>query len=156
MMVGGSIHIMGLPGRWRMTDMSQHLDNDQINRLWKHGLHQDEMFHNRLYFLVFESVLIGGVGVLLTRPNSAKFVLISIICLGLILTMIWGYIQARQKYVFSSLVAFRREVIAEYRITLERRERVKWPISSLWLEAYAVPFLVALIWVVLLIFTIAS
>ena len=44
--------------------MSQKLDSDQINRLWEHGLHEDEVFNNRLnFFLVFESVLLGMVGV---------------------------------------------------------------------------------------------
>jgi hypothetical protein len=117
----------------------------------------DTMFHNRLnFFLVFESVLLGVVGLLYSRSTTAKLVLISIICLGLILTILWGYVQARTKYVFDSLRAFHREVIPEYKLTVTRREQVKWPISSTLLEAYGVPLLVALIWIVLLIFTITT
>ena len=137
--------------------MSQNLDNDQLNRLSEHGLHEDVMFHNRLnFFLVFESVLLGVVGLLESRSTPAKPVLISITCLGFILTIIWGYVQARHKYIYDSLRAFQREVIPEYRLTLERREQVKWPISSILLETYVVPILIVLIWIVLLIFTITS
>jgi hypothetical protein len=137
--------------------MSENLDNDQLNRLWEHGLHIDAMFHNRLnFFLVFESILLGVVGLLYSRSTTAKPVLISIICLGLILTILWGYVQARMKYVFDSLRTFHREVIPEYKLTLIRRERVKWPISSTSLETYGVPLLVALIWIVLFIFTITT
>lgn len=137
--------------------MSQMLDNDQLNRLRAHGIHEDEMFHARLnFFLVFESVLLGVVGVLYSRPAPAKPVLLSIICLGLVLTILWGYVQARHKYIFDSIRALQREVVPEYRLVMERREQVKWPISSTSLLAYGVPLLVAVTWLVLLIFTITS
>jgi len=77
--------------------MSEKLDPDQINRLFEHGLHVDTMLHNRMnFFLVFESVLLSVVSVLYSRPSSPKAVLFTIICLGFVLTLLWGYIQARQ------------------------------------------------------------
>lgn len=137
--------------------MSQNLDNEQLNRLRAHGLHEDVMFHTKLnFFLVYESVMLGVVGVLYSRPTPAKAVLISMTCLGLILTIIWGYVQARHKYIFDSIRALQREVVPEYRLVMEKRERVNWPISSNSLLAYAVPALVAVTWVVLLIFIVTS
>jgi hypothetical protein len=137
--------------------MSEKLDPDQINRLFEHSLHVDTMLHNRMnFFLVFESVLLSVVSVLYSRPSSPKAVLFTIICLGFVLTLLWGYIQARQKWVRDSLKAFRREVMPEYEMTMKRREQVKWPIDSTTLTTYGVPPLVGLVWIVLLIFTIIS
>jgi hypothetical protein len=134
--------------------MSQHLDSDQINRLWQHAAHSQNRFDNRLnFFLVFESVFLGVVGVLYSRPSSAKIILIALICLGFVLTAFWGYIQARERYLLNDLETQLKEVAPEYRETMMRRERAKWPISSTSLLAYGVPALVALMWIVLFIFT---
>ena len=134
--------------------MSQHLDSDQINRLWQHAAHSQNRFDNRLnFFLVFESVLLGVVGVLYSKTSSAKMIVIALICLGFVLTAFWGYVQARERYLLNDLEAQLQEVAPEYRETMMRRERVKWPISSTSLLAYGVPSLVALIWIVLFIFT---
>jgi hypothetical protein len=47
--------------------MAEDLDNEQKARLWKHKLHLDTTFYIRLnFFLVFESILLGFVGVLYT------------------------------------------------------------------------------------------
>lgn len=133
--------------------MSQHLDSDQINRLWQHASHSQNRFDNRLnFFLVFESFLLGVVGVLYSRPSPAKVVLIALICLGFVLTIFWEYIQARERYLLDDLETQLKEVAPEYRETVMRREQVKWPIPSTALLAYGVPALVALIWIVLFIF----
>ena len=132
--------------------MSQKLDNDQMNRLWEHGLHEETMFVNKLnFFLVFESVLLGVVGLLYSRPVSAKLVLISIICLGLLLTILWGYVQAEQQYFYNQLRSFIKDELPEYQISRVRLEQAKWRISPTFLLTYGVPILVGLIWVVLLL-----
>ena len=87
-----------------------------------------------------------------SRPSPAKVVLIALICLGFVLTAFWEYIQARERYLLNDLETQLKEVAPEYRETVMRRERVKWPISSTALLAYGVPALVALIWIVLFIF----
>jgi hypothetical protein len=133
--------------------MSEHLETEQISRLWEHFWHLDNNFYNRLnFFLVFESVLLGVVGLLNSRPNGSILVLKLIMLLGFSLTVLWGYVQARQKYLLDDLTEQVKAVASEYRITLERRKQAKWPISSVWLLAYIVPLLVALIWLVFLIF----
>ena len=101
--------------------MSENLENDQLNRLWEHRLHVDNMFYERLnFFLVFESVLLGVVGVLYSRPNLVILVPKMISILGLIITIIWAYVQARHKHILDVLGTRAKEIMPEYRITLER------------------------------------
>jgi hypothetical protein len=139
--------------REELMSMSEHLETEQISRLWEHFWHLDNNFYNRLnFFLVFESVLLGVVGLLYSRPNGSILVLKLIMLLGFSLTVLWGYVQARQKYLLDDLVEQVKAVAPEYRMTLERRKHAKWPISSVWLLAYIVPLLVALIWLLFLIF----
>ena len=137
--------------------MSQNLDSDQINRLWEHGMHEDNGFNDRLnFFLIFESVLLGVVGVLFSKPTSAMFFLRVIIILGICVTIIWGYVQAWQLYVLRSITTRLKEVAPEYQLTLERRAQVRWPIPARGLLTYAIPLLVLLVWIVLLIFAVST
>lgn len=131
------------------------LDDEQKRRLWEHGLHEDTMFNNRLnFFLVFESVLLSAVGLLYSKLTSIRPELITITSLGIILTILWGYIQARQKRYHDVLRSLAKEALPEYQIALERIG--KWPISGLLLLTYGVPILVELIWIVLLIAVIVT
>jgi hypothetical protein len=131
--------------------MIENLDNEQINRLLEYRLHLENNFNNRLnFFLVFESVLIAMVGVLYSRPSTSILVARLVIILGFSLTLIWGYVQARQKYVVYSINELMEEIAPEYKLASERRKRRKWPISSIWLLTYLVPGFIALTWVVLL------
>jgi hypothetical protein len=126
------------------------LNDDQKHRLWEHGLHEDTMFNNRLnFFLVFESILLSVVGSLYSKLTPTKVILITIVCLGIVITIIWGYVQARQKHTYDVLGSAAREVFDEFVII---RTRIgKWPVSSVALLTYAIPGLVLLIWIVLLI-----
>jgi hypothetical protein len=45
--------------------MLENLEKDQIDPLWEYRTHMNNVFYNRLnFFLIFESVLLGVVGVL--------------------------------------------------------------------------------------------
>ena len=140
----------------RYDMMEQRLDNEQINRLWQHIAATQSRFDTRLnFFLIFESVLIGVAGILYSRPIMAKIPLLFIICLGILLTAIWQYIQARERYILDDLESKLLEVSQEYRETVARRERVKWPIGTTALLAFGVPPLVVLIWIAFLIVVLA-
>lgn len=137
--------------------MNQGLESDQIQRLWQHAAHSQNRFDNRLnFFLIFESILIGVVGMLYSHPSLVKVILIFIICLGILLTALWEYVQAREKFLLDDLETRLVEVAPEYQETVRRRERGKWPVSSTLLLTYGVPFLVGLIWISLLILVISS
>lgn len=133
--------------------MVEHVDSEQTRRLWEFRLHLNGNFYNRLnFFLVFESVLLGVVGLLYSKPQPPVLVVKMMILLGLSLTVIWGYIQARQKYLLDDLDAHVKAVAPEYEAFLERRKRSRWPVSSKWLLTYVVPALIAFVWLVLLFF----
>ena len=133
--------------------MSENLDNEQINHLWQHTMHSQNRFDNRLnFFLIFESVLLGVVGTLYSKSASTKPVLITIICLGFFLTVLWGYIQAREKYLFEGVEKRLEEVAPEYRETLRRREQRRWPLHSTPLLTYGVPAMITAVWIVFFVF----
>jgi hypothetical protein len=133
--------------------MQKDLDSEQINHLWEHRRHVDIQFYSRMnFFLVFESVLLGVVGVMYSKPATPSLILKGIIVLGLILTLIWEYSQARHKYILDDLTTLVKEVMPEYEQVIERRRKAKWPISNRTLSAYVVPSLIALLWIIFLFF----
>ena len=118
-----------------------------MNRLCERGTHSDNLVHKRLnFFLMFESVLLVALGVLLSRPTTSKMVLLTLSGLGLVLTIVWGYAQARHKSV-----SRRREGAPDEHVTLLKPEQVKWPVSSPAVFTYGLPLFVAVVWIVLLI-----
>jgi len=135
----------------KLNDDFQNLDSDQKKRIWEMTVQDDTMFNNRLnFFLVFESVLLSVVGLLYSSKfTPAKTVFITIICLGIVLTVLWGYVQARQKHVYDTLASICKEVFPEYKMA--RATIGRWPLSAVMLLTYVVPALVLLIWIVLLI-----
>ena len=133
------------------------LTSEQKNRLWEQHLRTDEVFYDRLnFFLVFESILLGVVVTLFSKSSPEKLVLVTIICLGLVITILWAYTQARQKYIRDRQQARTQEVLPEYQAIVEDRERGKWPFSSVKLLTYGVPVLIALVWIVLFVYTLIT
>lgn len=131
------------------------LSDEEKKYLWEHGLHEDNIFNNRLnFFIVFESILLSVVGSLYGRIVSTKIILIILISLGIMLTALFGYVEARQKVYYDTLRALHRKIFRTYR---EAQKQVgKWPISSTTLLGYGVPVLMGLIWIVFLITVIVS
>jgi hypothetical protein len=81
-----------------------------------------------------------------------KAVLVVIASLGLLITIIWGYIQAKHRSTLHVLSELCEEHLPEFKETHAALARKKWRrISGTWLLAYFIPFLVALVWIALLI-----
>jgi hypothetical protein len=119
------------------------------DRMWEHGLHEDNIFNERLnFFLVFESVSLGVIGALYTHSPNDNGPLRYLALFGLLVSLLWLYVQARQKYVLDSLKARDSVALSDYAYTLRNRRR--WPVSTTWLLAYFLPLLVTLIWLTLL------
>ncbi len=138
-----------------MQGMQEHLDNDQLNRLWQHALHAQNRFDNRLnFFLIFESVLLGVVTALYSKSLSTNPMLITVICLGFFLTILWGYTQIREKFLFEVVEKRLEEEVPEYKETLRRQELGRWPFRSTPILTYGVPGLIAIVWIVLFILAI--
>lgn len=131
--------------------MRQSGEKDQLERLWEHGLHEDTIFYNMLnFFLVFESVLLGVVGLLYSRNASAGPVVKIIAALGLGVTLIWGYAQIRQKRYIKIISTQTQKLDANYESLVQQRGKGIWSLSVMALLAYAIPTLILLVWVTLL------
>ena len=131
--------------------MPVNLDNEQLRRLWENRLHVDNEFYSRLnFFLIFESVLLGVVGTLYSKTNQAMLMLKVIVILGLCITLVWAYVQAKHKYFLDAINAQCREIMPEYRATVEYWKKTKWPLSTRWLLAYVIPTLIAFVWIILI------
>ena len=131
--------------------MSDEYANTQSYNLFEHMLHEDTMFNERLnFFLVFESVIMGIVGILYQKDAPSLPVIRTLIILAIIMTLTWGYVQARQKYILNQLVARAVKEMNAYRSILEERKRVRWPIGNLALLSYFIPTVVTALWVTLL------
>jgi hypothetical protein len=86
--------------------MPENLDSEQSRRLWKHRLHIENLLYSRLtFFLIFESVLLGVVGVLYNTTNLPTFVLKVIVLLGFCLSLVWLYVQHNVKQLLLVLHA---------------------------------------------------
>lgn len=121
----------------------------QKQRMWEHFLHDDDLFNDRLNFLlVFESVLLGvGIG-MLTSHSKANLVLQGFAVFGLVVTLLWSYIQSRHKHGLDALKRRTRTLFPEY--SLGAIARGKPPFSATWLLTYPLPWLVAAVWLSLL------
>jgi hypothetical protein len=131
--------------------VSEDSGNKQTYNLFEHILHEDTVFNERLnFFLVFESVIIGIVGVLYQKSTPSMLIIRTLIVLAIVLTGIWGYVQARQKYIIDRLAARSLKTMPEYKSIVEERNKAWWPVGNLWVLAYVVPIVVAFLWVTLL------
>ena len=120
---------------------------DQANRLWEHGLHEDSVFNERQnYFLVAESMLFVAYATLLSTPQPKIFIARVIASFGVLLTLVWIYVNVRQWYVVRHLRARCIAVLHDYKETYQTR--AKWPISSIWLLAYFVPAIIGIVWAI--------
>jgi hypothetical protein len=146
------------------TMMSENLDSEQRKRLWEFRLHTETILYNRLaFFLTFETVLLAVVGILYNKRDSPKSVLIIIIALGVVITLIWLYLQHNMKQIFD--VVDKRILYSgnflEHKKTVDRirsirrmesKLGIKTETPALTLLTYVLPVLVTLLWIFLLIF----
>jgi len=124
-------------------------DEKAKQRMWEHGLHEDNVFNERLnFFLIFESVSLGVIGALFTHSPENDESLRFLSLFGLIVTLLWLYVQARQKYVLDSIKARDSAALPDYAFILQIRRR--WPLSTTWLMTYFLPFLILAMWLIVL------
>jgi len=135
----------------RRTAMQESLENDRLHRLWEHGLHEDTIFFQMLsFFLVFESVLLGVVGLLYSKTASTGSILKIIIILGCCVTIVWGYAQVKQRRYIKALSAQAQSLDSNYKLMVQSREKGIWSLSVTGLLAYVIPTLIVLVWITLL------
>jgi hypothetical protein len=133
-----------------MKEKAAEFNSDQMQRMWDQLMHEDNVFSDRLnFFLVFESVLLGGALAIYSRSSSDLQILQIASIFGLVITILWFIIQARHKQGLDVLKVRTRALFPEYALaTLKRRPP---PFSVSWLLAYWLPLLVACVWLGLLL-----
>jgi hypothetical protein len=133
--------------------MQERLENDQLDRIFEYRALCLNTFYNRLnFFLIFESVLLGAIGLLNSGTMPSLSIVRAISVFGLALTLIWWYTQARQKYILYIATTYAQEVIPEYREILARTKNEVQPYLTWNLLTHAIPILTLSLWAILLIF----
>ncbi len=125
---------------------------DQLNRLWEDRLHEDNVFNERQnFFLVSQSMLLVAYATLLSASQPNIPVARITASLGVLLTLVWIYVNARLYYIVRHIQDRAISMIPEYKETI--RTRTKWPISSTRLMAYFVPLIIGAVWAILIFVT---
>ena len=128
---------------------SKQVDNEELNRRWQHGLHEDEVFNNRLnFFLLFESILLSVFGAIGGSSVRNLLALRSIGLFGAAFALLWIFVQARSLEVVVSLQAELKELDPRYRKHREKFE--KRGFSTTKLLTYLLPVLMLGLWIALL------
>jgi len=137
-------------------------ERDQANRLWSHGIHQDDEFVQRSnFFLVAESLLVVAYSSILTSGLHADAVgrderlLLAarvIAVFGLLLSVIWCYTCMRLMYIMAYVYKRVEESCPEYLRTNQER-KAPGRIRSTWLMTYVVPALAATMWIMFVAIT---
>lgn len=129
---------------------------EQSARIWERYSSEEEIFNNRLnFFLILETLLLGGVIAFVGQSTPDRYTLIvlsPIIIVGNFLTLVWVYIQARQKYVLDAVRRWAYQHLPEFRAMEDDIYSKYWPLKIRNLLAYIIPLVFLVTWFVLFLF----
>jgi hypothetical protein len=132
--------------------MPEDLDKDQIARIFEHRANSIDFFYNRLNaFLIFESILFGIIGLLYSRSNPPILVGKVFMAFGMLITLIWWYVLARQRHYADVVTSYAQENIPEYRAIRAKVKKEIFPAFGQKLLTHAIPVLVLVVWILLLV-----
>jgi hypothetical protein len=102
------------------TRNAKDLTEVERERLFRHGLHEEGVFYNRLnFFLVFESLLFAAVIAHVTRNDAQPLEVTTLVCVvGIIGSVVWWYAQANKLVLLKTLDDRIEEGCDEFRETL--------------------------------------
>ena len=124
---------------------------EQIERLWQYRDSEITFFNNFINaFVVAESVLLAVVGMFTSSGSSKVIIVIPVVILGLVLTLLWMYVQAKTRFILNSLKSVCADHLPEYREQLELRANSIWRLSTSWILAFLLPLLFATVWIFIL------
>jgi hypothetical protein len=134
------------------------LEPEERERLFTHGLHEENIFYNRLnVFLVCESLLFAAVVSALSGESRPERPVLALMCVvGVLVSLLWWVAQANKLALYKTLVARARRELDEFRDTLETNQREGWKgvlqnCSGSTMLAHAFPVLFTAAWSVLLL-----
>jgi hypothetical protein len=132
-----------------MTDPAS---NDELNRLWQHGIHEEKLFHDRLNFFSATQVGLLGVFAILYHKEPSPGVFVPLTVVGLAFTLLWLWVQMRHWRYCVHVNAIIKERVPEYGRTLAGYAAPGRPdgLSITRPLAFAVPLLFAGTWIALM------
>lgn len=129
----------------------------ECEHAWQHVLHEEDVFNDRLnFFLLAEAMLLVFHAEVIGKIGESSLLMIGL--LGLVITILWVVINARQISDLEQAKTKCRSCLAHYKDYDEQAEKMRGRLrrSALPILGYAVPFLIALIWIALIGETLAD
>lgn len=135
---------------------------DELNRLWQHGLHEERLFHDRLnYFSAVEIGLLSVFAILYNKDRPFGL-LAPLTAAALAFTIFWLLLQYKHWRYCLFLFTRIREVVPEYRSNVETFFNVKTADKTATALSFykplslAAPVLFALTWIAFLVWVIVN
>lgn len=122
---------------------------DEVNRLWQHGMHEERLFHDRLNYFSFLETGLLTICVIMYNKEPAIGFFLPVAVVALLLTLLWLVIQVRHWAYVEHVNNRIRQLVPEYRATVESFSRNGLSISKP--LALAVPSLFACTWIALFV-----
>lgn len=127
---------------------------EEQQRLLTHGLHEENVFYNRLnFFMVCESLLFSAAVTGITGDTPRTTLIVLPICvLGLLVSTLWLYVQLDKLVLLRVLETRAEEALPEFKETILLAERQGLVVlrkrkSVSGLLAWTLPLLFVLAWV---------
>jgi len=123
----------------------------ECERAWQHALHEENVFNDRLnFFLLAEAMLLVFHAEVIGKIGEAGLLMIGL--LGVVITILWVIINARQIADLEDAKAKLRTCLPDYATYAQNAQATRGKLrgSAAPILGYAVPFVVALIWLALI------
>ena len=126
------------------------LDQKHAEMMWQHKENCISHFFNFAnFFLVSQSILLAAYSTIYSKQEAPETIVITIILIGLVLSILWLYILSKQKYIIDLLKDTCETKLPEYRLHREMRKKSKiFIFSNSGLFAYFLPCLFLLVWAI--------
>ena len=136
----------------------EYRDADEIKLLWNYRDVCIDGFNSFVnFFVVAESVLLAVIGMSFDSSNSRAMLQVPIIILGFLITLVWMYVQGKQRFIINIVRKQCEDYIPAYRVLrTEMRAATLWKVSNMWLLAYFLPGTFAATWLVLLVLVLST
>lgn len=104
------------------------LKDDEVSRLFTHGLHEENVFYNRLnFFLVFESVMFAAAMSVVTSKETIAWRLIVVISvMGVVVSLLWWFALWNKLVLLRTLEERAKLACAEFAETVRVADRHKF------------------------------
>lgn len=129
------------------------LPRDQAERLFTHGMHEDTLFNSRMHsFLVIQTVMLAAIG-LHQNAAASLWIVRAIAIAALVLSLVWCYVQARQKRKLDVVIHRLEKFLPEFGRTRRWTSSSPYAPSATSLLTYVVPGSFVVVWIVIVVNT---